>query len=478
MKYNRIMISAPGSGSGKTMVTCGLAMCLKKRGKKTVSFKCGPDYIDPMFHKQVLGIPSENLDLFFSDGETVKALFASRMEKAEVAIIEGAMGYYDGAKLDDVTYSAYELSLVLKTPVILVVDAKGMGYSLAALCEGIVGFRKDAPIEGIILNRISSSLCARFKPIIEERVGIPVLGCLPQMSENTFESRHLGLFAPSEIADVTKKIERIAAVMEESIDIDRLLRIVEGASELKIPMDVLNHAPVVGKPVKVAVAMDEAFSFYYEDNLRLLTSFGAHIEPFSPLHDKNLPQGTDALLLGGGYPELYLEELSKNTQMKSAIKEAVTGGMPLIAECGGFLYLMDRVTDIKNEKSYEMAGMISGEATNTGKLTRFGYETIESIKDIKGIENIKREKRDQTGTESIKKDLSGIHAHEFHYYDTTNNGDAMIARKPFSERQMPCMHVTEHMVCGFPHLYYRSKPDFAKWFVKEAAHYREMHHDD
>ena len=487
MTCDRVMIAAPKSGSGKTMLTCGLLRCLQRREKNPVAFKSGPDYIDPMFHTKVLGVPSQNLDLFFSEEETVRMLFQKATVNAGIAVIEGAMGYFDGMRLDSTKASAYELSLVLQTPVIFVVDAKGMGYSVTALLKGLQKFRENAPVKGVILNRISPSLCERLKPVIEKETGLFVLGCMPNMPKNSFSSRHLGLLQPSECEELEEKINRIADALEETVEIEKILTLakegeadnakedfagdgkIESKTENFKNAFLLNEANAVPflankkKQISIAVARDAAFSFYYEDNLNVLQEMGAKLLYFSPLRDKKIPDHACGLLLGGGYPELYLEELSKNTSMLQDIREANEKKMPILAECGGFLYLLSKVLDQKKEQSYPLVGLIQAEGFYTGKLTRFGYVSLEANE--KGMQP-------KTGEEGAyfeaQKALHGMKGHEFHYYDTTDNGNDMLAIKPSSSATYPCMHVNDHLVCGFAHLYYRSRMEFVDWFLKKA----------
>ena len=454
MKLSRVMIAAPKSGSGKTSITCGLLSALKGRGMKPVSYKCGPDYIDPMFHKTVLGIPSKNLDTFFTDEKTTINLMLDDRQEDEFALIEGVMGLYDGLGGVREEGSSYHLAKVTKTPIILVVDAKGMGKSLLALISGFLSYDKEKLIKGVILNRMSKGYYDTIAPLIEEELGIEVIGYVPDKMDFELGSRHLGLILPDEIDGIATKLNEIGNELEATLDIDKLIEI--GQTACDIPCDKATQSLEVSsgnqKPV-IAVAYDQAFCFYYEDNINLFRKFGAEIKYFSPLKDKNLPEGTSAILLGGGYPENYLEELSSNSNMLEAIRSANKEGLPIIAECGGFMYLHESITN-KDGKEYKMAGILPGGCVYKNKLVRFGYIELNSTKASSWISK-----------ESIK-------GHEFHYFDCDNNGDDFLAVKPVTGKTYSCIINKDNVFAGFPHLYYPSNPAFARCIVDKAAEYQ------
>ena len=454
MKLSRVMIAAPKSGSGKTSITCGLLSALKGRGMKPVSYKCGPDYIDPMFHKTVLGIPSKNLDTFFTDEKTTINLMLDDRQEDEFALIEGVMGLYDGLGGVREEGSSYHLAKVTKTPIILVVDAKGMGKSLLALISGFLSYDKEKLIKGVILNRMSKGYYDTIAPLIEEELGIKVIGYVPDKMDFELGSRHLGLILPDEIDGIATKLNEIGNELEATLDIDKLIEI--GQTACDIPCDKATQSLEVSsgnqKPV-IAVAYDQAFCFYYEDNINLFRKFGAEIKYFSPLKDKNLPEGTSAILLGGGYPENYLEELSSNSNMLEAIRSANKEGLPIIAECGGFMYLHESITN-KDGKEYKMAGILPGGCVYKNKLVRFGYIELNSTKASSWISK-----------ESIK-------GHEFHYFDCDNNGDDFLAVKPVTGKTYSCIINKDNVFAGFPHLYYPSNPAFARCIVDKAAEYQ------
>lgn len=453
MNLPRFMIAAASSGSGKTTITCGLLECMKRRGLHPVSFKCGPDYIDPMFHQTVLEIPSRNLDLFFTGETQTRRLMAHGCKEGDYALLEGVMGFYDGLGITSTQASSYDLARVTRTPVLLVVNARGMSLSIAALLKGFLTYRKDHNIRGILLNQTTERVYQQLSPLLEKELGVPVFGYLPVLKDCQIESRHLGLLLPEEIEGLQEKIEKIADQLEECVKLEELFSMGEEAEEMETDEKSAPAFPVrlsAGKKKpRIAVARDAAFRFYYTDNLELLEELGAELAFFSPLQDRELPENCDGLLLGGGYPELYLEQLAENKTMRTSILQAIRSGMPYLAECGGFLYLHESMETKDRTESFPMVGIFPGKAWNKGKLGRFGYITLESEAPECAM-------------------LTGMKAHEFHYYDSPDNGCAVTAKKPGSDRQWQTLHVTNHSVAGFPHLYYQSKPDFVLWFLEQC----------
>ena len=455
MKLDRVMIAAPKSGSGKTTITCALLQSFKEQEIPVVSYKCGPDYIDPMFHKEVLGIPSRNLDTFFTGEEKTRALFQVGRTEGELAVFEGVMGLYDGLGGIREEGSSYHLAKVTGTPIVLVVDAKGMGKSVLALIAGFLQYDTDKLIQGVILNRMSGAYYQTIKPLIEEELPVAVVGYVPEQKHFELKSRHLGLVLPKEQDEVRQQIKDFATELQKTVSIEKIREIAAGALELpevswgnsSAEGIADNDAPVI------AVARDEAFCFYYEDNLRLLEEYGARLCYFSPLHDMHLPQNCDGILFGGGYPELHLKELQQNVSMRNEIRASMEKKIPCVAECGGFMYLHEAIRDEKGQE-YQMAGVLPGICTNKGKLVRFGYIELQ-------------EKESEFLPEGEK-----IRGHEFHYYDSTDNGESCIAVKPVTGRSYPGVIGTENWFLGFPHLYYPSNPGFVASFVKKARDFR------
>lgn len=449
LKLPRFMLAAPASGSGKTTLTCAVLKALMNKGLKTAAFKSGPDYIDPMFHSRVIGTKSRNMDLFMLPEETAKYLLAKNGKDCDIAVLEGAMGFFDGMGTT-LKGSAYDLARLTKTPVILVVNAKGAALSIAAMIEGFKNFRKDVNVAGAVLNNVTAMSYLFYKEAIEKETGIPLLGYMPHMENCNFESRHLGLVTAGEITGLQEIINTLAAQAEKSIDFDRLLEIAAAAPALTYTD--LQQEKIAG--VKIAVAYDKAFCFYYQDALELLESLGAELVYFSPLEDKQLPE-CDGLYLGGGYPELYAEVLQDNSSMRESVKNAVNSGLPCIAECGGFMYLMKAFRD-KNGQVYNWAGVVDGETYMTQKLNRFGYVVLTAKRD-----NLLCKKGEQ------------INGHEFHYSDSTNNGDTFAVAKASGTKAWEAVYTTLNLYAGYPHIHLWGNTEFAVNFVKACRAYRD-----
>ena len=465
MKLPRVMIAAPKSGSGKTLITCGLLEALKRKGTDVRAYKCGPDYIDPMFHRSVLGIPGGNLDTFFSSEEEIRQTLAGCV--SEAAVIEGVMGIYDGVTGLQGKGSCYDVAAASSTPVVLVIDVKGMGQTMLSVIKGILLDDTDSLIRGIVLNRISKGYFSQIKPLVSGMLGrisedrgsaVRLLGGIPTSKDINLESRHLGLLMPGDIDGLKDQLAHSADLLEENLDMDALAEIMHEAPELEADDATGGAMADEGEMPCLAVARDEAFCFYYEENLRMLRSAGIRIKEFSPLHDSSVPEDADGLLLGGGYPELYAAELGANTGMLSSVNAAIGSGMPSLAECGGFMYLLEELED-KDGNAYSMAGAIKGRSSWTGKLSRFGYAVVSGTVD---------------GT--LLSGLS-IKAHEFHYFDSSNNGGDAIAEKPGSGRSWECIHAGSEHVWGYPHFWYPSCPEFMGRFAEAMGKYRRKRQD-
>ena len=457
MKVPRILLAAGASGSGKTLITCGLLQALVNRGLKVASFKCGPDYIDPMFHSRVIGTRSRNLDTFFTDGDRTRYLLAKNASDCEIAVMEGVMGYYDGVGGITSRASAYDLASTTDTPAILIVNSRGMSVSLAAYVKGFLEYKKDSHICGVIFNQMSPMLYPRMKKLLEEELSVKVLGYVPKVEDCVIESRHLGLVLPEEIPELKSRLQKLSEVLEKTLDIDGILELAGEAPELAAPETemLIQKDTAFGyrteEKVRIGVADDEAFCFFYADNLNLLEQMGAELVRFSPIHDRELPEDLDGLLLSGGYPELNGEALEENQEMCTRIREVILDGMPCLAECGGFMYLHQEMEDMEG-KQRRVCGVIPGRAYRTPKLNRFGYITL-------------TEKQD-TG-------LGEIPAHEFHYFDSTDCGEDFHAAKPVSKRGWDCIHDRGRLMAGFPHLYYYGNPRVPARFLKNALEYKK-----
>ena len=453
MSAPRLLLCAPASGGGKTTVTCAILQALMDRNLNPVAFKCGPDYIDPMFHSEIIGAKSRNLDLFFLGEDKTRYLLEKNSAGSGLALIEGVMGYYDGIAMSHEA-SAYHLAQVTETPAVLVLDGRGSARTIAAVVHGMKTFRPDSGIRGVILNRVSPMLYPRLKECIEAETGLTVYGYLPNLPDCALESRHLGLVTAAEVVNLKEKLKRLAAQAEKSLDLDGLLALAASAPALN-PKPVELPDPVEGQPV-IAVAKDKAFCFYYADGLELLEQMGAKLVEFSPLEDEALPEGTCGLYLGGGYPEEFAKELADNHSLLREIHDKILHGLPTIAECGGFLYLNRHLGDADGRYDWHMVGAFSGDAHNTGKLGRFGYVTLTAQKD--GL---------------LCRAGESFPAHEFHYWDSTTPGTDFHAQKPQNDRGWDCAFHTPTLYAGFPHFHFWARPELARNFVAAARRQQE-----
>ncbi len=443
-----LMLAAPCSGSGKTAVTAALLAVLRRRGLAPCAFKCGPDYIDPMFHRAVLGLESHNLDLYLSSEETVRRLYARYSAGYGAAVTEGVMGFYDGVGGSTTRASAWHLADVLNLPVVLVVRPQGASLTLAAEIRGLASFRQNSHIVGVLLNDCSPALCKTLAGPLETETGVPVLGCLPRLEAANFPSRHLGLYTAQELTDWETRITALADALEANADIDRLISLCTRPAR-KPGCAVPQHRAVA----KIAVVKDEAFCFAYAETLDALADAGAELCFFSPIHDRALPAGATGLYLPGGYPELYARELAANKSMLDAVRAAVTAGMPTVAECGGFLYLGQQLSSAQGEM-FPMAGVLPGEGFAAGRLVRFGYAGLTAGEDS-----------------LLFRAGETVPVHEFHHWDSTAPGDAFAAQKPVSGRSWKCGYASPSLYAAFPHLYFAGAPHLTQRFVQAAADY-------
>lgn len=437
----RFLLAGTGSGCGKTTVTCAILQALVDRGIRVSSFKCGPDYIDPMFHREVIGTEAHNLDSYFCRREALCSLLTRY--GGDVSVIEGVMGFYDGEKA-----SAHAVSCLTNTPVVLVVNCRGMSDSIGAVMQGFLRYREKNHIVGFVFNRLPEKLVPLAKSLCRE-LGTLYLGYFPACPV-TFESRHLGLVTTEEISQIRDKMKILGELAERCIDLDALL----GLPEFPLPsFQFYSAEKLVETPVTIAVARDRAFCFQYPENLDVLRDFGCELLFFSPLNDRQLPP-CDGLYLCGGYPELYAQALSENRSMRTSIRDAMLAGLPTIAECGGFMYLHDEL-ETAEHRAFPMVGVIHGKAFPTGRLQRFGYLTMTAL------------------TDNLLCDPGGsLRAHEFHYWDSESCGGDFHAEKR-DGRAWECAHANAQMYAGFPHLYWYDDRGAAERFARACAVFRE-----
>lgn len=444
----RILLAGTNSGCGKTTVTCAVLQALVNRGLKVGAFKCGPDYIDPMFHSRIIGAKSANLDLHFFPENTLRYLLTKNARDRDVSIIEGVMGYYDGMGLTTTRASSYEVAKVTNSPVVLVVSAKGASLSVLAAIQGFLTLYPDNNIKGVILNQCSPMTYEALAKAIGERLGIRALGYLPKMADCALESRHLGLVTAAEVGNLREKLQIMARQAEKTIHLDELLALAEDTEPVSCEPVVLPRR----EPVRIAVAGDNAFCFYYEDSLEAMAEMGAELVPFSPLNDETIPENIHGLYLGGGYPELYAEKLSRNYTMLESVNTALQNGLPCIAECGGFMYLTEAIGE------HRMVGFLPGDCFDNGKLTRFGYVTLRAKED-----------------NMLCKAGEEIPGHEFHHWDCTQPGDCFTAVKS-TGKEWSCAVVTNNLYAGYPHFHFYANPAFLKGFYDTSL--KEKHRHD
>ena len=443
----QMLLAAPHSGSGKTTVTCALLAAMKARGLTPCAFKAGPDYIDPMFHRAVLGVQSHNLDLFFSPPETVRCLYAQYAAGHGAVVCEGAMGYYDGLGGTSDTASVWHLADTLDLSVLLVLRPKGASLTLAAELRGLMDFRTPHHITGILLNDCSESLYSLLKPMLQHETGLPVVGYLPPIPQARVESRHLGLKTAAEIGGLQEKIRILSDTAQKTIDWPLVQTLFDR------PIQAADMPQDPPTQVRIAVAQDAAFCFTYAETLDALRQNGAELCFFSPLADEQLPQDIGGLYLPGGYPELHAQALAANTALRKAVRDAVASGLPTVAECGGFLYL-GQALEAADGKVYPMAGVLSGQGFKVGKLVRFGYAKLTAHTDSMLF----------AAGETVK-------IHEFHHWDSTQNGTALTAAKA-NGRQWTCGFADAHLYAGFPHLYWAGTP-LPQRFAAVACRYKK-----
>ena len=463
----RVIIAGTGSGSGKTTVTSGLLQCIVDRGLAASAFKCGPDYIDPMFYERITGARAGNLDPFFSDEKTLRWLVSQAEEGSDISVIEGVMGYYDGIGFTSEA-STFSVARAVKAPVVLVINCRGMGASVGAVLKGFLDWPEitDSCIKGVIFNNMSEKLYGRAAEMAAS-MGVKPLGYLPRRAALTLESRHLCLVTAAEIADIKSKMKLIASEMEKTVDIDGIIKLASSAPALETAVPewkrrFMEEAARVGAVtargdarIRIAFASDDAFCFSYKENIALLQELGCEIVTFSPLRDMQLPDGADGIILSGGYPELHAAELAANKPMLEAVRQSRADGIPMIAECGGFMYLHETLEGADGN-IYRMAGVVPGNCFRTDRLGRFGYVNLKALNE--GL---------------LCPEGSELKAHEFHYWDSDLCGESFMAVKPDGSRSWKCGIMTDDMYAGFPHLFYYDSPKAAMRFVHACARRRK-----
>ncbi|MDH7479386.1 MAG: cobyrinate a,c-diamide synthase [Syntrophomonadaceae bacterium] len=455
-RIKRLVIAGTHSGAGKTTVAIGLMAALTRRGLRVQPYKVGPDYIDAAYHHRATGIVSRNLDDWLLSPPILRYLFFRSAITADLALIEGVMGLYDGigSSLDGSTAA---VAKTLQSPVVLVVDASSMSTSAAAQVLGYQRFDPCINLQGVILNNVRPGQHYQaMREAIEHTTGLAVLGCLPPSQEVSLPSRHLGLVPVAEMTGMQERLQRLSLLVEQNLDLERLLALAEVAPPLAEP--TLDEA-VAGRetmPVRLAVAYDRAFNFYYQDNLDLLQQMGAEMVFFSPLEDPCIPDHADGVYLGGGFPEVFAAELAENRPMAESFRRLISGGMPCFAECGGLMYLCGSIVD-QEGVSRPMTGVLAGSARLTRSRQRFGYVEV-------GL----------TASTILGEPGEAVRGHEFHH-SVVEGIEAKPAYKVTSargDRQWTCGYSVNNLLAGYPHLHFWSNPRLAANFLRSCRHYR------
>ncbi|AKA72189.1 MULTISPECIES: cobyrinate a,c-diamide synthase [Clostridium] len=437
-----IVISSNSSGGGKTTITLGIMKALMKKGFDVQGYKVGPDYIDPAFHSYITRKPSRNLDLFLMGEEGVKAAFSRG--KGDIGIVEGVMGLYDGKGIDS-TYSTAHVAKVLNLPVLLVITPKAQSATLCAEINGILNFEK-VNAAGIIFNNISESYYKLLKAAVEKNCNIKVLGYVPKDERLSLKSRHLGLVQSSEVEDLNEKIDLCSDLILKHVNLQELITCLKETENYEDNYHLMNR----GK--KISIAYDKAFSFYYTENIELLKELG-EVTFFSPIKDKKVPDHTEFLYFGGGYPEVFIKELSENKSMLSSIKELLEKGINCYAECGGLMYLTDGIQVMDNSEYFKTVGFLNGKAYMTKKLQNFGYAELE-VKEKNNLISM--------GTK--------VNCHEFHksYVDLKENKICTLTKEVYdgSLKRWQCGYYKKNTIGAYGHVHFFGNLDMLKQLVK------------
>jgi cobyrinic acid a,c-diamide synthase len=452
----RIMIAGTNSGVGKTTVTLGIMSAMVQKGIKVHGFKAGPDYIDPSHHTFVTGNASRNLDTWMMGENACLELFERSAANAEISVIEGVMGLYDGSIDSSGHGSSAHLTKLLNTPVILVVNARGVAQSAGAVVMGFTRFDKDVNLAGVILNNIASQNHYDYvKEAIEASCSVTVLGYLKKESDITIPERHLGLI-PSEEQKVNSDLyDKLGQMVRKTINIDRLQELAGSAGAFPEYDKLIFTERDSSLEVTVAVARDSAFCFYYQDDIDLFEALGAKIVEFSPLNDKSLPDGIDGIYMGGGFPELFADRLTKNESMMSSIFEANKQGTVIYGECGGMMYLLEKLIDCDG-RSFKMSSVLNGTSRMEKRRQGLGYVIVEAASD-----NVICSKGET------------FRAHEFHWSKLQDVPDSTVfaynTRKSNGKRTGVDGICNSNVMASYTHIHFSSNPKLAVNLLSSMA---------
>ena len=446
----RIVVAGTHSGVGKTTVASGLMAALTARGHRVAPFKVGPDFIDPSYHALATGRPGRNLDAFLSGPGLIASLFAHGSHGTDIAVIEGVMGMFDGKSGAGDYASTAHIAKLLDAPVLLVIDAGAMARSAAALVYGYLNFDPRVRVAGIVLNRVGSTTHEKMLREALGPLGVPVLGVLRRDGHLKTPDRHLGLVPVAERREEAGgALDRLGVEISRSCDLEGITRLARSAG----PLHSEPWSPEPPEPVrraKVAVAGGPAFSFVYEENMELLRGAGAETILFDPVSDKSLPENTDALYIGGGFPETYAEALSANEQMRDQVREFCRSGRPVVAECGGLLYL------VRDLDGHEMCGVLDAAARMTDRL-KLGYREARAL-----------------ASSPLAEEGSLIRGHEFHYSAVEPSAGAKPAWR-FAGRDAPEGFVSGEVHASYLHTHWAATPEVPRRLVRIATGYKAVH---
>lgn len=450
MGQKRIVIAGTGSGAGKTTITVGLMAALKKQGFVVQGFKCGPDYIDPTYHTAVTGRVSRNLDSWMMQHDVVREIFVRGSEGADISVIEGVAGLFDGKNPLTNEGSTAEISNITNSPILLVVNCASMGRSAAAIVKGFQCFSEGVHIAGVIANRVGSEKHYHLiKEAVEQECGIPVIGYLIREEEIEIPERHLGLVPSLERGDLQPLFDRLADLLMKTVDMQKLLQL-STAEPVQVNKSLFAEKST-GKNVRIAVAKDAAFHFYYPENLELLEAYGAEIVFFSPLRGEKVPDNVQGLYIGGGFPEEFADELSSHKEVTESIRRAILAGLPTLAECGGFMYLTEEI-ETTDGYSFPMVGLIPGKIKMQKRLAALGYRKV-------------------GGTEENFLFGPGDWAkgHEFHYSTFSPKGEYAYAyRITEPDKRLGEGYVRRNLIAGYTHLHFASNPEMVRRWIEKC----------
>ena len=456
IKLPRIVVAAVSSGCGKTTVVTGLLSALRQKGLKVQSYKVGPDYIDPGYHRLASGYPAHNLDSWLMPEDKLREIFIRTSKEADISVVEGVMGLYDGGRSG--VSSTAEIAKLLDAPVVLVIDAKSMGASAAAIALGFREYDQQVKLAGVILNRLGSDTHRLMIEKAMQEIGIPVLGAIKRDDSLAMPERHLGLLPVEENQRELEAVEAIGRAVVSQTDLVSIIRLADKAGEMELADDS-NAVTEDDKNVTIAVARDDAFSFYYPESLRILEKSGARIILFSPLKDKELPF-CDGVILGGGFPEMFAEALRCNYTMLESIKNAAESGMPIYSECGGFMYLTQAMIDFDGIE-HPMAGVLPCRVQMNKKLQMVGYVSAEMNTDT------------VLGPKGTR-----LHGHEFHFSsEIIQEKDCRDRAFTFTRMRNNAVYQAgyawKNVLGSYLHLHFAGCPEAADYFVEKCKLWRK-----